>query len=249
MSHWYQRDGKACYTVIGSNGKERETTLRDARKLDLVRSVTTIGQAAAKPGLQRWKEDQLLEAAIKHHNSGLLRTGQEKEIKQWKGMVFEESEKISKQAAMRGTELHGHLEQYFLDETIDEKDKDFIIPVIELMKEKDLMMGVQSELSFAHPDGFGGKSDVINKVKNYILDFKTKDKEVLDKSILYDDYPMQLAAYRKGFDMPTATCYNIFVSTRIPGVIMLHKWEEEDLERGLKMFNALLTYCQVRDGI
>jgi len=50
--HWYRRsDGSPQYTIVGKNGKERDTTLRDAREHNLVPSVTTIMRIAAAPGL------------------------------------------------------------------------------------------------------------------------------------------------------------------------------------------------------
>lgn len=30
--HWYSKEGEPKYTIIGANGKERNTTLRDAKK-------------------------------------------------------------------------------------------------------------------------------------------------------------------------------------------------------------------------
>ncbi len=65
MGHWYGESGKPQYTVIGANGKERDTTLRDARKLGLVPSVTTIIAGADKPALVMYRERQLLDACIK----------------------------------------------------------------------------------------------------------------------------------------------------------------------------------------
>ena len=62
--HWYEMDGTPRYRIVGKNGKERNTTLADARKLDLLPSVTTIMKEAAKPGLERWKGDQLLLSAL-----------------------------------------------------------------------------------------------------------------------------------------------------------------------------------------
>ncbi len=58
--HWYTQEGKPAYTVVGSNGKVRNTTLRDAKKLKLLPSVTTVMSVAAKPGLEAWKQQQLL---------------------------------------------------------------------------------------------------------------------------------------------------------------------------------------------
>ena len=62
--HWYGRNGEPAYTIVGANGKARPTTLRDARKLNLVPSVTTIIKVASQPGLDRWKQEQVLLAAL-----------------------------------------------------------------------------------------------------------------------------------------------------------------------------------------
>ena len=52
--HWYQKDGSPAYMIVGKNGKERPTTLRDARKLGFVPSVTTIIGCADKPPIVWW---------------------------------------------------------------------------------------------------------------------------------------------------------------------------------------------------
>ena len=62
--HWYDRQGNPMYTVIGKNGKERNTTLRDARTMNLVPSVTTILNVAAKPALNVWLQRQVLMACL-----------------------------------------------------------------------------------------------------------------------------------------------------------------------------------------
>ena len=53
--HWYTQEGEPMYTIVGANGKERNTTLRDAKKDNLVPSVTTVLSLVAKPGLENWK--------------------------------------------------------------------------------------------------------------------------------------------------------------------------------------------------
>ena len=63
-NHWYTRDGVPRYTVVGANGKERNTTLRDARKEGLIPSVTTVLNVAAKPALNQWLQRQVLLAAL-----------------------------------------------------------------------------------------------------------------------------------------------------------------------------------------
>ena len=64
LTHWYGKDGSPRYTVTAKDGSDRPTTLRDARKLSLVPSVTTILKVAAKPGLEMWKLEQMLLAAL-----------------------------------------------------------------------------------------------------------------------------------------------------------------------------------------
>ena len=61
--HWYDQNGDPAYTLIGANGKERNTTLRDAKTYGLVPSVTTIIGMIAKPGLENWKITQAIKAA------------------------------------------------------------------------------------------------------------------------------------------------------------------------------------------
>ena len=64
-THWYAKDGTPVYEVPRASGEGmRNTTLRDARKMSLVPSVTTIINIAAKPGLEAWKLNQLLLAAL-----------------------------------------------------------------------------------------------------------------------------------------------------------------------------------------
>src|SRR5574337_844081 len=62
--HWYASDGSAAYTIKARDGSDRPTTLRDARKLMLWPSVTTIIAAGARPALERWKAEQLMLAAL-----------------------------------------------------------------------------------------------------------------------------------------------------------------------------------------
>ena len=63
-THWYDREGQPRYTLVGKNGRERGTTLRDAREFGFVPSVTSVLGIAAKPGLENWKIDQALLSAL-----------------------------------------------------------------------------------------------------------------------------------------------------------------------------------------
>lgn len=64
-SHWYFPDGSPLHEVERADGKgTRPTNLRDARKLGLYPSVTNILSVLAKPGLNAWKQEQAILAAL-----------------------------------------------------------------------------------------------------------------------------------------------------------------------------------------
>ena len=101
--HWYDRQGNPMYTVIGKNGKERNTTLRDARTMNLVPSVTTILNVAAKPALNVWLQRQVLMAALT-----LPKRAEETE-EEWIARIMSDSKEEGKEAANRGTEIHASI--------------------------------------------------------------------------------------------------------------------------------------------
>ena len=98
--HYYDRNGEPRHTVVGKNGVERNSNLGDARKHGWLPSVTTIMQAAAKPGLERWKATQLMMAALT-----LPRQDGEAEPT-WIDRVITDSKEQAKQAAKRGEAIH-----------------------------------------------------------------------------------------------------------------------------------------------
>ena len=92
------------YTIIGANGKERNTTLRDAKKEKLVPSVTTIIGIAAKPSLENWKITQALEASLNVDNDDPDYINKCKNAGREVGM----------NAAKQGTKIHAQIEKGFL---------------------------------------------------------------------------------------------------------------------------------------
>lgn len=252
-THWYSLDGEPVYTVKAKNGKDRDTTLADARKMNLVPSVTGIIDMAAKPALVRWMQNQVLEAVItyppprKIHGS-FEYLGWEKDIEKWKSKIIEQSKRIGKDAAKLGSEIHDSLENYFKGEEINENHRVYLDSVDEVLKDLE-MCGYYPEKSFSHSLGFGGKVDLVCNAPDIIIDYKTKDSDDFSKQLAYDGHCMQLAAYRQGLNMPKARCYNLFISTKKPGLVKLIEWEEEELQRGWEMFKSLLNYWKLVNRI
>ncbi len=246
MGHFYQKNGKPLYEInkVGSKEK-RDTNLADARKLSLVPSVTTITSIVAKPVLDKWKIDQLFLTVVEQYPKG-----RDEDVEKYKNRILPLYREKTEKAAKRGTEIHDKLESYFLTGKIDAKDEEIIVPALNLLAYEFNGQKWIPEESFAHNAGFGGKVDLYAKgSKTYsngiILDFKTKAKDQLDKKSLYDDYCIQLAAYRLGLKIPKAKCYNLVISTTKPGTLYLHRWSEEELIAGLEKFQTMLKLWQL----
>ena len=235
--HWYTRSGDPAYTVKGSNGT-RSTTLKDARKLNLVPSVTSILNVAAKPALEIWKQRQLLLAALT-----LPKIDSESED-EYIDRIIRDSKEEGKAAADAGTEIHASIEAFYKGETIGHLTH-VKATVDALLRE----FGRQSwvaEKSFAHELGFGGKCDL--HCPDAVVDIKTKEFGDPSKVEAYDEHIMQLAAYRMGLGVPEARCANVFVSRSVPGLVKVIEHSQEDIQKGWEMFTHLLNYWQLSKG-
>lgn len=243
--HWYSRTGEPVYEIKKADGSGmRPVTLRDARKMGLVPGVSGVSGCAAKPGLERWKQEQVLLAALT-----LSRRHGEPDDR-YIARIIEDSGEQARRAANRGSAIHaaiqGHYEgtappaEYWphVKAAVEQVDKHF--------GDKFAKYWIP-EKSFAHPLGYGGKADLVQgSWGGAVVDFKTKEftQEDLDngKQLAWDDHPQQLAAYREGFGLPLALCANCFVSTTQPGLAVIVPHDSQALTRGWAMFKALLAY-------
>ena len=247
--HWYKQDGGPQYTVKAKDGSDRPTTLRDARKMNLVPSVTTVLKIAAKPGLEAWKQEQMLLAALT-----LPRTPEETE-QAFIARVVADSKETGKQAAEAGTRIHESIEQWFGGKR-DVEHKTAALSVDERICEHFKTHPCQEwlvERSFADPMGFGGKVDLFCMADQYaptgiVADIKTKDFGPDDKVDAYDEHLMQLAAYRHGLNLKNARCANVFVSRTHPGLVKIIEWAEEDITKGWEMFKCLLQFWKLKNN-
>jgi hypothetical protein len=239
--HWYTRDGVPRYTVIGKNGKERNTTLRDARTESLIPSVTTILNVMAKPALIQWLQKQVLLAALT-----LPRIPGELED-DYISRIMADSKEQGRAAADAGTDIHASI-QGFYEGVVSTRHEAHVKGTVEAL---DALFGQQgwiAERAFGHSHGFGGKCDLHSAIGDgIVVDVKTKEFTDPNKVDTYDDHLMQLAAYRVGLGVPKARCANAFVSRSVPGLVVIKEWEEEDLQRGWEMFCSLLKFFQLKN--
>jgi hypothetical protein len=242
--HWYTKSGQPAYFTEGKTGT-RPTTLRDARKLGLLPSVTTINGMLSKAGLDTWKQQQVLLAALT-----LPRLPDEPEA-DWLSRVMQDSKATGREAAERGTAIHAVIEAYFDQVYMPEKPPylDTIDSTLKRTFGEQLWL---PEKSFGHPLGFGGKCDLMAKPVNgkgdgFIVDFKTKDTD-LDKVDVYFEHEMQLAAYREGLGVPAARCAIVFVNGTTNQVKLIEV-EQDRLQKGWECFEHLLRVYQIKNGI
>src|SRR5208337_4864623 len=107
-SHWYTRNGEACYEVFYSDPKrgKRSTTLADARKLSLLPSVTTITKVLAAPALVEWLRQTAAIAAVTTPRN----PGEELDAFVARALAVD-AESISDAARDLGTAIHDAIEK------------------------------------------------------------------------------------------------------------------------------------------
>lgn len=238
-THWYGRDGSPQYTVKAKAGHDRPTNLADARKMGLVPSVTTIIKCAHAEGLQRWKLNEMLHAAL------TLPRGDNEAEEAWIQRVWQDSTETARKAAERGTAIHAAIQGFYEGETV----AGFEPHVLGAVKAVDGWQDAQpwrAEKSFAHTSGFGGKVDLSCGVG--VLDFKTKEFSDPESLKTWDEQAMQLGAYRIGLGIPTARAAIVYVSVTVPGLAKLIEIPEAELARGWRCFYSLLQFWKAKNN-
>lgn len=236
MGHWYTQEGEPMYTIVGKNGKERDTTLRDAKQLNLAPSVTTV-DILEKPALVNWFVDQAIMSALT-----LSRLDCESDEAYLKRVKADSKEQGIK-AATEGTLIHDACEQYYKSQVFVPAYTTHVLNVKDLIEKTfpDVTDWV-AEKSFCYDGQYGGKVDLHSPSAGIVIDFKTKDK--LDGKKLAYDQNRQLAAYQQGLRLKENVCANVFIS-RENGDVAIHVWSVEDIKKGRDVFNAVLKVWQL----
>ncbi len=240
--HWYTREGKQVETVPSADGKSQvKPTITHARKLLLLPGVTTIVRCAAAPGLESWKVTQGIMAALT-----LPRRPHEPDVEFLK-RVLADSREQGKKAADEGTAIHGAIERYYQNISFDPAYEAYVVGVRDALNSKFGTRRWKAEMAFAHRMGFASKIDLHDPEFN--TDFKSKDftepptTSNVSTKLHWDEHVIQGAAYNHGiWNEQTRPFFNVFISRPVPGLVHIHEWPRDELQRGWEMFKSLHAY-------
>jgi hypothetical protein len=243
--HWYAKDGTPRHKVLTADGSgERATTIRDARRLGLYPSVTSILGIMAKPGLEKWKLNQVALATLRTPKEDA--ESEEYWCNRVRSAAFEQVE----QAADLGTMIHGALELAMAGEAYDPELRVYVEPVMEWKRETGILVVDREKRLVNHEHGFAGTADVFFQYGangRGILDYKTRKTKPSEVVRAYDNQSMQLAAYAATYFgeewVDWVLAANVFISTTEPGRVDVVKHESLRADwDAFKMVAALWRY-------
>jgi hypothetical protein len=227
-SHWYSLEGEACHQIAKAKGDGmRNVTVTDARKLGLFPSVTNILGVIAKPGLDKWKLQQVAKAAFNRPPDG------KESAEYFTDRIIESAFDQVVDAADFGSRIHDALEKIFEGEPVEGELLPYVQPTLDWKREKGLTF-THREITLVNAgEGYAGRCDVIAQGKKgqlVILDYKTRKTKEGEKVTTYDGQGMQLAAYAVAHwgeaMLDKVTAANVFISTTEPGRMEVCKHDD-----------------------
>ena len=243
--HLYLPDGTPVYELpyAGKRQGTRPATLRDAKKLGLYPSVTEILKIIDKPGLNRWKEEQMMMACLT-----TPRIENEPEAAYLK-RVKKSAEEASTIARDTGQAIHDAVEKRF-NGLKPQDHAEVSQKIYDAICERYGHRGWVAEHSFG-AYGYGGRIDLMNRKPEkhrleIVADLKTKEQldTTKDGSYYgYDEHVAQLAAYAVGVGLKDALLVNVFSDWN--GNVLFCEWLPDDVERGLNLFNAAFELWKI----
>lgn len=241
-AHWYTREGASCHTQLTADGsRERATTLKDARKLNLVPSVTSILSTLDKPALMDWKLNQALTAA----DANKRQEGETLEY--WIGRIKDTAHDQVVEAADKGSEIHKALEECTAGAPVPSDLEPFVRPFLNWLAEKGLRQTGREVRIVNGKYGYAGTTDCLfsyGQAGKGSIDYKTKKTKPGQAVDSYPEHKMQLAAYAAAHygeeALGDVLAANVFISTTEPGRMEVVK--AGDLR---PWFSAFCCLCEV----
>ena len=234
--HWYTAEGESAHVVIGKNGKERNTTVTDARQMGLYPSVTSILGILDKPQLTSWKIEQAIMASL------TLPKEVDETLETYARRVVKDSKESTTKAAEHGTKMHEQAENILMGRAVC-KDE-YLQPYIATFKkwaDENVEKTYWCEKALVGA-GYAGRCDAYVKLKGVgdaIVDLK--NRKVNPKyEPFYDTDCAQIFAYLSASENPQAAGVSIVLASNDASKIMTRVWEKDEL------YQAGIAFCAMQ---
>ena len=239
--HWYNSEGKPCHTYINAKGQKKNTTLREARKLNLYPSVTTITGLIKSQQLIKWWKTNLLRMSFNNP----MRSGES--FEEYSSRIYTKVQEFESIAPELGTEIHKAIEDYIKHNRVNKKFSTEVMLVSNWLNMYNEFPRHCEKSIKAGKCGYGGTVDLITEKS--IIDFKTTKTKGKKKIQPYSHYLSQLSAYknaliREDLKYKDYKCTLLYISTDEVGRIEHYTLTSEDELRGWRSFSALHIYWQ-----
>ena len=248
MSHWYTKDAQLLV----------DATLRDARKKGYRPGVTDVLKTRANPGLDIWKEDQIILSAWQFDPEAF------DSFEDYRNAVRRQAQERRSAAPSEGSKIHGHIARmmraYEHGASVSEwqgilegeVDKLIMMSVLDWYRDSDITATAIEE-SFSSPLGWAGTVDLYGHRNGHpvILDWKTTGTLNADgdpkRVQFYRAYCEQLVAYAHGMDVPHADLVNVSISRDEPGRIEVREWGHEEKDHAWRTWRLCFAlWCEDR---
>ena len=238
--HWYDTSGLAAHKQPDG----RNTTLRHARRQNLLPSVTTIIGQLEKPQLTKWKADKCIASAYERPP----REGET--VRDYQNRIHQSLKDEQTEILDFGTRIHKAIEDVnnnTFDGTQSPELFPFVEPFIRWSMNR-LKQVTAVEKTVVNPQhGYGGTVDLYCVLHGEnrpitIVDYKTQNVKN-GKVNFYESWGYQLAAYRKCFK-PVPQCVSLVINSNEPSEVVEKVWTAKELQSSWRIFSRLCRIWQ-----
>jgi hypothetical protein len=248
---WYDRDGRQVNEVTSADGKRMvKPSVIHARKYGYLPSVTSICRQLDKPGLRKWRDEQVLLAALS------LPRAENQTDEAWVAAILDDAEAQVEAAADRGKDWHSIIEDALLGKTSRQLSE------VENAVVKQVRDWLAQELGEGYTvvvertvkgDGYCGTPDIVAQdrdlTKTILADIKTvqDDAPQLGKGKPHEEWLYQIAAYWRTTDAEDSNCWEVIVG-REQGAVRFHRWPADEIRKdGWQAFSLLRQLWCIRN--
>jgi len=225
----------------------RATTIKDAKALGLIPSVTSILGILEKPQLVDWKLRQVALASMR-----VTRMPNEEEYAFTSRMITEAFQQVV-DAADRGKDIHKALELHFQGREYDQEWAQEVQAVDQWFMRNHISVLDTERQVVNLAEGFAGTTDLIVGTSTGcgIGDYKTKKSKPEFAMTPYDGQATQIAAYHMtvyGEINDNASGFNLYISSTERGRVEGTFYTPETLRNEWEVFKHLCAIWRFRKG-